>query len=158
MPIFISYSTFHSNYIICLALQILSPVLRYVNLVCLPNSVPEPPDGTKCWITGWGTLTSGGATPNILQQAQVPVVNRTRCDVAYPGQIHDSMICAGLDQGGIDSCQGDSGGPMVCETGGKFYLQGVTSWGYGCASPGKFGVYAKVKYLLRWVNQEVSSN
>ena len=131
---------------------------RYVNLVCLPHSVAEPTDGTKCWITGWGRLASGGASPNILQQAQVPIVNHTRCDQSYPGKINDSMICAGLDQGGIDTCQGDSGGPMVCETGGKFYLQGVTSWGYGCAQPGKFGVYAKVKYLLPWVNKELSSN
>ena len=88
----------------------------------------------------------------------MPVVSRARCDRAYPRKIHDSMICAGLDQGGIDSCQGDSGGPMVCETGGRYYLQGATSWGYGCASPGKFGVYAKVKYLLSWLNNEMAKN
>ena len=86
------------------------------------------------------------------------MVSRARCDKAYPNQLHDSMICAGLDQGGIDSCQGDSGGPMVCKTGGKYYLQGATSWGYGCASPGKFGVYAKVKNLLQWLNNEMSKN
>ncbi|XP_078356255.1 transmembrane protease serine 9-like isoform X2 [Oculina patagonica] len=131
---------------------------RFVNLVCLPHAVAEPSDGTKCWITGWGRLASGGATPEYLQQVQVPVVSRARCDKAYPGKIHDSMVCAGLDQGGIDSCQGDSGGPMVCETGGKFYLHGATSWGYGCASPGKFGVYAKVKNLLPWLNSEMSKN
>ena len=68
------------------------------------------------------------------------------------------MICVGLEQGGIDACQGDSGGPMVCETGGKFYVQGATSWGQGCAQPWKFGVYAKVKYLLSWLNQMFSNN
>ena len=52
------------------------------------------------------------------------------------------MIYAGLEQGGIDTSQGDSDGPMVCETGGKFHVHGATSWGYGCAQPGKFGVYA----------------
>ena len=85
-------------------------------------------------------------------------MSRARCDKSYPGKIHDSMICAGLDQGGIDTCQGDSGGPMVCETGGKFYLHGATSWGYGCASAGKFGVYAKVKYLMSWLNSEMANN
>ena len=124
------------------------PFVRYVNLVCLPLAVSEPTDGTKCWITGWGRLASCGVTPNILQQAQVPIVNRTCCDKAYPGKIHDSMICAGLKQGGIDTCHGDSGGPMVCET----------SWGYGCAQPWKFGVHAKVKYLLPWLNQTLSNN
>ena len=146
----------------CLHYILLSPSFclpcRHVNLVCLPRYVNVPSDGTKCWITGWGRLASGGATPDILQQVQVPVVSRARCEKAYPRKIHDSMICAGLDQGGIDSCQGDSGGPMVCETGGKFYLHGATSWGYGCASPGKFGVYAKVKYLLPWINSEMSKN
>jgi len=76
---------------------------------------------------------------------------QARCDEAYPGRIDDSMICTGLDQGGIDTCQGDSGGQMVCETGARFYLHGVTSWGDKCAPPGNCGVYAKVK-LDRWRN------
>ena len=117
-----------------------------------------PIDGQKCWITGWGRLAAGGSSAEYLQQVSVPVVSRERCDKAYPDKIHDSMICAGLDQGGIDSCQGDSGGPMVCEKGGKFYLQGVTSWGYGCAEAGKFGVYAKVKYLVPWLISVMSNN
>ena len=130
--------------------------LRYVNLACLPHAVSASNDGDKCWITGWGRLASGGATPTLLQQVSVPVMSQNRCEKAYPNRIHESMICAGLDQGGIDSCQGDSGRPMVCELGGRYYLHGVTSWGYGCASPGKFGVYAQVKHVQTWLNQEMA--
>lgn len=134
-------------------------LVRFVNLVCLPNAVPAPTEGTKCWITGWGRSQSvGGSSPNVLQQASVPIVGRNRCEWAYLGRIHDSMICAGLDRGGIDSCQGDSGGPMVCESGGRFYLQGVTSWGQGCARPNKYGVYARVKYVIDWLNKEMKGN
>ncbi|XP_068744887.1 chymotrypsin-like protease CTRL-1 [Montipora capricornis] len=132
---------------------------KFVNLVCLPESIPPPTEGKKCWITGWGRSHSiGGSSPNILQQASVPIVGRNRCEWSYLGRIHDSMICAGLDRGGIDSCQGDSGGPMVCETGAIYYLQGVTSWGQGCARPNKYGVYARVKYVLKWLNEEMNKN
>lgn len=130
-----------------------------MNLACLPQAVAAPVEGKKCWITGWGRTSSvGGSSGKVLQQASVPIVGRNRCEFTYLGQIHDSMICAGLDRGGIDSCQGDSGGPLVCESGGRFYLQGVTSWGRGCGRPNKYGVYAKVTYLLDWLNKEMAKS
>lgn len=125
-----------------------------VGLVCLSNpsnTLPIDNLNKRCRITGWGTLSSGGSQPNILQEASVPLVSKSRCLKAYPGKITDSMLCAGLDNGGIDSCQGDSGGPLVCEFNGKWHLEGVTSWGYGCAAAKKYGVYANVGYLRSWV-------
>ena len=68
------------------------------------------------------------------------------------------MICAGKHEGGVDSCQGDSGGPMVCVFQGKWYLEGVTSWGSGCASAGRYGVYAYVRYLKSWALQKMANN
>lgn len=102
-------------------------------------------------LSGFGRLSSGGSSPRVLMQVNVPVVSQSSCKRAYGSSIHDSMICAGLKEGGKDSCQGDSGGPMVCESGGKFYLEGVVSWGHGCAAPGKYGVYARVRYLRSWI-------
>ena len=70
-------------------------------------------------------------------------------DVITPG-----MICAGA--GGTDSCQGDSGGPLVSQesplTG--YSLIGITSWGYGCAQPGTYGVYARVGSYMDWVARQ----
>ncbi|PFX28263.1 Transmembrane protease serine 5 [Stylophora pistillata] len=124
-----------------------------VGLVCLPdikNILPVDLNET-CWITGWGDLYSAGYQPNTLMQASVPLVSKQRCSNVYPGKIDDSMLCAGLDQGGIDTCQGDSGGPLVCEFNGTWHLEGITSWGHGCAQAYKYGVYAKVRALDSWV-------
>ena len=125
-----------------------------VGLVCLPNTghqLPIDDLNKRCWITGWGHLSSLGSSPNTLMQASVPLVSKQRCENPYLGEIDDSMLCAGLDEGGIDTCQGDSGGPLVCEFNGTWYLEGVTSWGYGCAEPGNYGVYAKVRALKLWL-------
>ena len=71
------------------------------------------------------------------------------------------MLCARLDQGGVDACQGDSGGPLVCEYNGKWFIEGATSWRHGCAGPMKYGVYAKVHYVkqwIDWIDQTMKSN
>ena len=129
-----------------------------VGLVCLPDTVLHLPfDNVNktCWITGWGTLSFLGSSPNTLMQASVPLVSNHSCANAYPGEIDDSMLCAGLDEGGVDSCQGDSGGPLVCEFNDTWYLMGVTSWGYGCAWAKQYGVYANVSNLASWLSKNM---
>ena len=129
-----------------------------VGLVCMPDishAIPFDNINRKCWITGWGTLYSGGYQPNTLMEAQIPLVSKQRCQSSYPGQIDDTMLCAGLDAGGVDTCQGDSGGPLVCEFNGTWYLEGVTSWGYRCAYARKYGVYAYVRNLKVWISRHI---
>ena len=48
--------------------------------------------------------------------------------------------------------QGDSGGPLVCLDSSAFSLQGLTSWGFGCAEEFKPGVYTKVNALIDWIH------
>ena len=73
--------------------------------------------------------------------------------------ITDVMFCAGYPKGKIDSCQGDSGGPLVCKKQhngkDKWYLWGVVSWGYDCAAPGFYGVYASTQKLSKFVLDHV---
>merc|ERR1711931_379779 len=99
-----------------------------------------------------GSTTEGGSLARVLQKVDVPVVSDDHCRDSYgQNDITDSMICAGLDQGGKDSCQGDSGGPFMCGN----QLSGVVSWGYGCAEPGYPGVYTQTSYFVDWVNSHM---
>ena len=47
-----------------------------------------------------------------------------------------TMVCAGLQSGGVDTCSGDSGGPLQApRRRGVYRLVGITGWGDGCAEP-----------------------
>uniref|UniRef100_A0A3Q0SJN3 trypsin n=1 Tax=Amphilophus citrinellus TaxID=61819 RepID=A0A3Q0SJN3_AMPCI len=92
--------------------------------------------------------------PYFLQCLNIPILSDSDCRNAYPGMITDSMFCAGYLEGGKDSCQGDSGGPVVCN--GE--LQGIVSWGYGCAEKDHPGVYTKVCIFIDWLEQTMASN
>lgn len=113
--------------------------------------------GAMATVSGWGTLRSGGASPDALQYVDVPVVDQDDCEAAYgAGAITDGMICAGyLDVGGADSCQGDSGGPLVVDDGTGWVQAGVVSWGYGCADARYPGVYARVSAYRGFVEDHV---
>merc|ERR1712002_86100 len=84
---------------------------------------------------------------------KIPILSDRDCKNSYPGMITDAMFCAGYLEGGKDSCQGDSGGPVVCNG----QLQGVVSWGYGCAEKDHPGVYAKVCIFNDWLESTMAS-
>ena len=60
-------------------------------------------------------------------------------------------------KGGIDSCQGDSGGPLTCYVDGVWTVTGIVSHGDKCADASSPGVYTRVKYYLKWIQQIVDS-
>ncbi|KAK2827759.1 hypothetical protein Q7C36_018685 [Tachysurus vachellii] len=125
----------------------------YIQPICLPDSHQQFAAGRKCVIAGWGRLSEGGTVADVLQQAVVPLINNSVCQERLPEyNITGRMMCAGYPEGGIDTCQGDSGGPLVCEEeDGSWVLAGVTSFGVGCARPGRPGVYALLTHFTDWI-------
>uniref|UniRef100_A0A3B4F042 Peptidase S1 domain-containing protein n=1 Tax=Pundamilia nyererei TaxID=303518 RepID=A0A3B4F042_9CICH len=126
---------------------------QWVQPVCLPPEGQNFTAGRKCFIAGWGRNTDG-SLPDVLQEAEIPLVDQDLCQQQLPEYtITSSMLCAGYQEGGVDSCQGDSGGPLMCLDDGSWTLIGVTSFGAGCGLPQKPGVYARVSAFASWVAQ-----
>ncbi|MFE7777363.1 S1 family peptidase [Streptomyces sp. NPDC057445] len=96
-------------------------------------------------VAGWGARSEGGGQQRYLYKAQVPFVSDASCSSSYPDLVANEEICAGFNQGGVDTCQGDSGGPMFRKDNAGAWVQvGIVSWGIGCARPGYPGVYTEV--------------
>ena len=134
-------------------LQLENPLVfnDFVQPIALP-AIQNQEETDDCMVSGWGTTSSGGHHPDVLNKVVVPIVTDEECRTFYGEEaVLDSMICAGRPEGGVDSCQGDSGGPMVCNFESSVYLCGIVSWGYGCAEPGHPGVYTQVSYFRDWI-------
>jgi len=134
-----------------------------VGTVCLPTEDADVAPNSQCWITGWGTLSSGGGSPDLLQEAEVTILSQEACRASDydDAAITDAMICAqGKNKNGIiDACQGDSGGPLVCESSpGVWGIYGATSWGRGCAGENYPGVWARVHEALGWIEETMETN
>lgn len=69
----------------------------------MPPKGYRVPDGSALLVSGWGTLTWQGSTPERLQKVFVPAVSNEVCALRY-NNIRAHKICAGEE--GVDSCQG----------------------------------------------------
>ncbi|KAJ1189990.1 hypothetical protein NDU88_006731 [Pleurodeles waltl] len=124
-----------------------------VQPICLPGFDGQLSDDARLWVTGWGHTSEGsGVLASTLQEVSLSVIPQNVCSRQYPGEIQDSMICAGRIAGGTDTCQGDSGGPLVYFSSSQKWEQvGIVAFGQGCGRPGKVGVYTSVTYFVNWI-------
>ncbi|NXK13120.1 TMPS9 protease, partial [Herpetotheres cachinnans] len=151
------YNVYSLDYDVAL-LELNTPVQfsNTIKPICLPDNSHVFHEGARCFITGWGSTQEGGLMSKHLQKAAVNVIGDQACKKFYPVQISSRMLCAGFPQGTVDSCSGDAGGPLACkEPSGKWFLAGITSWGYGCARPYFPGVYTKVTAVQGWIAQNL---
>jgi secreted trypsin-like serine protease len=111
--------------------------------------------GVVSRVTGWGTLSSGGSSPDTLQTVDVNIVSNSSAQTSYPNEtITADQLAAAAP--GKDSCQGDSGGPLTVLKGSTRVLAGVVSWGYGCADSRYPGMYARVSTFESWIASKIS--
>jgi len=127
-----------------------------ISVICLPG--PESMDpNERVWVAGWGTTSSNGPVSQFLRQTFVHIMPNS-CERVYQGFNKQKQICAGIQGGGRDTCQGDSGGPLMYEKNGVWYLNGVVSFGKGCAAAGYPGVYTRVKHFLPWIQSKTGGS
>uniref|UniRef100_A0A3P8UCF4 trypsin n=1 Tax=Amphiprion percula TaxID=161767 RepID=A0A3P8UCF4_AMPPE len=96
--------------------------------------------------------------PTFYLQEKTAASCSKECERYYSGRIHNSMFCAGKDEGGVDACQGDSGGPLSCFNGSRYELAGLVSWGVGCGRAHRPGVYTKVQLHADWIRDVMSES
>ncbi|XP_055748569.1 elastase 2 like [Salvelinus fontinalis] len=129
---------------------------------CLPEAGFILPHNESCYVTGWGRTVTGGALPDILQQALLPVVDHATCSQNdwWGFQVKDTMVCAGGD-GIVSGCNGDSGGPLNCQNAdGAWEVHGIVSFGSGlsCNFRKKPTVFTQVSSYMDWINTAMMSN
>uniref|UniRef100_A0A3P9QGJ1 Acrosin n=1 Tax=Poecilia reticulata TaxID=8081 RepID=A0A3P9QGJ1_POERE len=142
------------------ALLMLKSPLKFTNYIqpcCIPMSINHQValNLSNCFITGWGSINYKGGAVDMLQEAELELIETLRCNQKhwYNGLITENMLCAGMLTGGVDTCQGDSGSPLQCysEKDDQYYLIGVTSFGESCGHPHRPGVYSKTSAFGKWL-------
>ncbi len=106
---------------------------------------------------GWGSISVyEELLSSTLQQVELPIIDNLLCASRMIG-LTDNMLCAGDALGNKDTCQGDSGGPlMVFNSDSQHWQQaGITSWGYGCAQKGAYGVYTRLKNYAQFISNTI---
>uniref|UniRef100_A0A8C8S433 Peptidase S1 domain-containing protein n=1 Tax=Pelusios castaneus TaxID=367368 RepID=A0A8C8S433_9SAUR len=144
-------------------LQLSQPLVpgRDLSRVCLPEDSDSGDDGQwhSCYVAGWGTTKYGQEQVSVaLREAGVLIVDWLRC-MWWMGALTHNMVCAGYEEGGRDACQGDSGGPLQCQApqSSSWYQVGIVSWGRGCGSRRRPGVYTRIANYRAWIDKTMAT-
>lgn len=91
-------------------------------------------------------------------EAQTPASATVDGDGDDDSNENEARRSAGAASKRSDSCQGDSGGPLMMRLASPdspWYIYGIVSFGYKCASPGFPGVYTRVNRYLDWIEAQL---
>ncbi|XP_071805253.1 trypsin-2-like [Asterias amurensis] len=136
-----------------------TPVSMNSDVQAIGIASSEPNKGLELLVSGWGNRDPSTWDPAIeLNEVVVYANSHQECVAAYNTMITNNMFCASVQGGGKDACQGDSGGPIVSNFAADFHqasvlLEGIVSWGLGCAEAAHPGVYTKISNYCDWMNK-----
>jgi len=157
------YSTDSDEYDIAI-MKLSDPAVPSDHVIpaCFPSHLAELAEGSKCYITGWGSTRLAGPKAPLLQQLEVPIAGLQTCQNRNQYNervVTDDMVCAGLDDGYSfnSGCHGDSGGGLMCLTlSGKWTVYGVVSWGSPqCNGLERYTVFTKVSNFMDWIHENL---
>ncbi|XP_032516150.2 chymotrypsin-2-like [Danaus plexippus] len=110
--------------------------------------------GANLTLTGWGTTSYPGSSPDKLQVIKLLSLSDEDCRDIYSHvdgpDVDSTQICSFTKQG-EGACHGDSGGPLV----EKGKVVGIVSWGMPCAR-GYPDVFTRVFAYKDWIIENTS--
>lgn len=138
-------------------LKLSSPVsFDAENYHIVPACVPSPSktfSDKQGWVTGFGSLYSGGPASDTLRQVAVPIMSPKYCANKFSEINSEVQVCAGYEGLGKDTCQGDSGSPLVSkDDDGKWYIVGLASYGSNPCGDGT--VYTRMSGYKEWIDRK----
>ncbi|XP_043508788.1 chymotrypsin-2-like [Frieseomelitta varia] len=101
-------------------------------------------------LSGWGTTSYPGQTPNKLYHIQLSVIDQKQC-LNASFRVTNDNICT-LNKRGEGACHGDSGGPLVADN----EQIGIVSWGIPCAR-GRPDVFTRVYSYIDWIKDHTEN-
>ncbi|CAG0890832.1 unnamed protein product [Cyprideis torosa] len=138
-------------------LRLATPLTLGATQDAIPTATDEDVEYGDLIVVGWGTTSESGSDSLNLLQVTVPFVDDDTCNDLNNNGVYASMLCAG--EAGKDACQvrrTRKRGTLVNEAGSSFEHVGIVSWGYGCARPGRPGVYTETAFFNDWINSQMA--
>ncbi|XP_043909680.1 mast cell protease 1A-like [Protopterus annectens] len=135
------------NDILLLKLRKRAVLNENVTVIKLSKSNEDVPDGTKCVLAGWGSVTANGRrVPKKLQEVNITVLDWSKCKQIYNRHLTSDMMCAGYEEG---ACIGDSGSPLVCQD----TVQGIVSFGRSPCANRTPTVFTQISKYTNWIHE-----
>lgn len=131
---------------------------EYIKPICVPWKAINSSPGDTVIVAGWGQTLSENRS-SVKEKTKIYIANKSYCVSLYKNNnitITEKQLCAGGNDF-EDACYGDIGGALMVYRERKWYVEGITSFGYACRSVGWPGIYTRVNAFLDWIRDNVKN-